>query len=233
MIPESAGQELRESSPWSTHRLRSPWDMTVNFFFPSVDTVLTETGIQFSVSRKNMEYVAAAGPEVLSDPEAQEAMRQSVESIDRVLNLCDQLFSQLQCPHIDYAIRQLKQWSKNPSRNWHDLNLRSQALRTAIRTEFKEYLFYQYPKEKGRKLLAWKEEWKLALVSFPEIGRDVFCATDCYALGHDVASIFHSMRVAEFGLRVLATERNIKLAKNKPLEWGTWQEIINWTAPLL
>ena len=34
------------------------------------------------------------------------------------------------------------------------------------------------------------------------------------------------MRVAEYGLRALAKERKIKLARNKQIEWGAWQEII-------
>jgi hypothetical protein len=34
------------------------------------------------------------------------------------------------------------------------------------------------------------------------------------------------MRIAEHGLRSLAKERRIALPKNKPVEWGTWQDII-------
>ena len=34
------------------------------------------------------------------------------------------------------------------------------------------------------------------------------------------------MRVAEHGLRALARERRVQLPRNKPVEWGQWQEII-------
>jgi hypothetical protein len=34
------------------------------------------------------------------------------------------------------------------------------------------------------------------------------------------------MRVAEHGLRAVAKERRVKLIKNKPIKWATWQEII-------
>ena len=64
------------------------------------------------------------------------------------------------------------------------------------------------------------------LSSFPEVELDVFSATDCYALEHNIASVFHSMRIAEYGLRALAKERSLSLAKYKPIEWGTWNEII-------
>jgi hypothetical protein len=106
------------------------------------------------------------------------------------------------------------------------LNTRARALSDAVETELKQYLYYQYPRHKGEKLLSWQADWQTTLLSFAEIKIDVFCATDCYALNHNTASIFHSMRVAEWGLRALASERQIKLAKDKPLEWGTWQEII-------
>jgi hypothetical protein len=90
----------------------------------------------------------------------------------------------------------------------------------------KQYFYYQYPKQKGVKLASWKEDWIKSLAAFPAIEREVFDATDCYSLGHNTASVFHSMRIAEQGLRSLAKERRIRLPKNKPVEWGTWQDII-------
>lgn len=99
-------------------------------------------------------------------------------------------------------------------------------LRNAIQVELKQYLYYQYPKQKGDKLRSWKDDWTIAIAAFPTIERDVFDATDCYATGHSTASVFHSMRIAEHGLRALAKERKITLPKNKPVEWATWQDII-------
>lgn len=200
--------------------------MTINFWFPQVDAVLTELSLQFSVSRKNAEKVASVGEEILGLPDAIEAMQQSLEAAHRCVGMCERVLAQLKCSHIDYAVRQLKHWCEDDQRTWYDLNIRSHALRNAIRTELKDYHFYRYPKEKGQKLVSWKEEWKVALASFPEIAVDVFCATDCYALDHPVASVFHSMRVAEFGLRALAQERQVQLPKNKLVEWATWNEII-------
>jgi hypothetical protein len=69
-------------------------------------------------------------------------------------------------------------------------------------------------------------EWKKVTHAFPDCKDDVLAAVDCYALGQSTASVFHSMRVGEHGLRALAHERRIKLSKNKPVEWATWQEII-------
>lgn len=173
-----------------------------------------------------MERVAALGDQVLNEPDAVEAMGQSLEAATRCVQLSEDVFAEFNCSHIDYAIRQLKRWCEDSDRSWYDLNVRCHALRIAIRTELKDYLFYRYPKEKGQRLRHWKEEWKGAAEAFPEIAIDVFSATDCYALGHNTASVFHSMRIAEAGLRALAAERQIKLPKEKPIAWATWQEII-------
>lgn len=50
-------------------------------------------------------------------------------------------------------------------------------------------------------------------------------AGSSYACALGTASVFHSMRAAEHGLRALARERKIKLPK-KPIEWGTWEDLI-------
>jgi hypothetical protein len=138
----------------------------------------------------------------------------------------EKLFSDLKCDHIDSAARALAAWVKQTPRHWSELNARSRALRNAIEIELKQYLYYQYPKQKGEKLRLWKDDWKTSIAAFPAISWDVFGATDCYALQHNTASVFYSMRIAEHGLRALAKERKIKLPKNKQVEWATWQEII-------
>jgi hypothetical protein len=95
-----------------------------------------------------------------------------------------------------------------------------------VESELRSYLYYQYSKAKGDRLRTWREDWKAALAAFPAITNEAFCAIDCYALGHDIASVFHSMRVAEHGLRALAKERRIRLPRNKQIEWATWQDLI-------
>lgn len=68
----------------------------------------------------------------------------------------------------------------------------------------------------------WAQIWK----QFPAAQADCEEAVYCYALERDTASVFHSMRVAEIGLRALARRMKIKLPKNKRLEWAQWQEIL-------
>jgi hypothetical protein len=69
-------------------------------------------------------------------------------------------------------------------------------------------------------------KWHATLGSFPSAKEDIFGAMQCFAFGQYTASVFHSMRVAEYGLRALARERQVTMPKGKLIDWSTWQEII-------
>jgi hypothetical protein len=51
----------------------------------------------------------------------------------------------------------------------------------------------------------------------------------CFAASRPTACIFHSMRIAEYGLRILAKRVHVKLTdkgKPVPIEYGTWDKVI-------
>jgi hypothetical protein len=100
------------------------------------------------------------------------------------------------------------------------------ALREAIEGELNHIYFYHYPPQSVHLVMQFETTWDLIAKQFPSAKGDAFAAVDCQALGHGTASVFHSMRVAECGLRALARERAVRLPKNKPLEWADWQNII-------
>ena len=63
----------------------------------------------------------------------------------------------------------------------------------------------------------------------PKANSDIKEAGNCYATGSYTASVFHFMRVAEFGLRKLAQKLHVKLTdKGNPLhvEYATWDKVI-------
>lgn len=68
----------------------------------------------------------------------------------------------------------------------------------------------------------WQHIWR----QFPSAKDDCREAVYCYVLERNTASIFHSMRVAEIGLRGLARRMTVKLPKGRKLEWGEWQAIL-------
>lgn len=69
--------------------------------------------------------------------------------------------------------------------------------------------------------------WGKVLRAFPSTRFEIESALDVFALQHYTASVFHFMRVAEYGLRVLANELSVTLPKGKPLTHANWQDIMS------
>jgi hypothetical protein len=54
-------------------------------------------------------------------------------------------------------------------------------------------------------------------------------AGNCYAAGRDTACVFHAMRVAEHGLRLLAKKLRVRLTNKKancPIDFADWEKVI-------
>jgi hypothetical protein len=99
------------------------------------------------------------------------------------------------------------------------------TLPNMIEVELKDILFLYIPKDHA----VWfnKNDPFGSKVSnnFPSTMQDIKDACNCYAIGQYTACIFHLMRVAEIGLRILAWDRRIKFKKKSPLELKEWREI--------
>lgn len=129
---------------------------------------------------------------------------------------------------LDSAIDRIRIFERNLKRpiTMQEIGYELRALREAIEAQLDHRYFYHYPREKADMLLGFEYEWARIIAAFPDVKEEGRAAIDCYALGHHTASVFHSMRVAERGLRAIAKERKIALAKTKPIEWANWQDII-------
>jgi hypothetical protein len=101
------------------------------------------------------------------------------------------------------------------------------SIRETIDHELKDRHFYYYPPDKAKKLLSLNSDWQKVHKAFSSTKQDIESAVDCYAVEQNTACIFHLMRVTERGLRALARERGIALAKTDELEWANWEQIIN------
>lgn len=93
----------------------------------------------------------------------------------------------------------------------HELKALDSDMLNATRYE----RFYHYPREKGLLVLRVPGDWAAALKAFPSAEEDIKAAVDCYALGHNHASIHHSMMVLEFGLPALATRLKVRFNPDK------------------
>jgi hypothetical protein len=79
-------------------------------------------------------------------------------------------------------------------------------------------------------------QFKDAIARFPNDAlQDMVCAGDCLAAGQPTASVFHLMRVAEWGLRSVAKDLKVfRVRKNKkfvPIEWATWEGYLRALRP--
>jgi len=100
------------------------------------------------------------------------------------------------------------------------------TLYEAIEDDLKTEYFYHYPREKAL-LVVKNSEWTPTFRAFPSQAKpEAERGIDCYGLGHNVACIFHMMRVAELGMRALARERKVTFP-HRPLEWAEWENVIN------
>jgi len=113
-------------------------------------------------------------------------------------------------------------------RTCRDLENELNVLQEAIDDDVKKVDLYHYPTDKATELRSIHKAWNESIRAFPSAGPEIVDAIDCYAVGHNTASIFHLMRVAEYGLRALARERGVKFPKH-PLIWADWQNILEQT----
>lgn len=86
--------------------------------------------------------------------------------------------------------------------------------------------FFHYRFDDGDRLKDLNREWSKTLGAFEDSRDYVEAALDNYAMGHYDGCVFYLVRLAELGLRSLAAERGVKLARDKPIEYANWQEVI-------
>lgn len=122
---------------------------------------------------------------------------------------------------------------------WSTLNNEFRVLRESLQTELSDRRFVfiptrcnqllealeNSPSSPGDGATSWMDVW----AGVPGCKYDSSEAVYCYALERYTASVFHSMRVAEFGLRFVAKKVGVKLSdkgKYQPIEYATWDKVI-------
>jgi hypothetical protein len=66
--------------------------------------------------------------------------------------------------------------------------------------------------------------------AFPDAQYDIKEAYNCLVLDRNTAAVFHAMRVAEHGLRLVARKLKVSLKHNgkpQPVDTATWDKVIN------
>lgn len=110
-----------------------------------------------------------------------------------------------------------------------DIRPQLKALSEAIRTELGDRQFVFIPPDDAKFYEQEKLFGEAIYDKFEKARNDIRDAGNCLAAGLPTACIFHLMRVAEIGLRHIATKVGVKLTdKNKPqpIEYATWDKVI-------
>ncbi len=64
-------------------------------------------------------------------------------------------------------------------------------------------------------------------LAFPSVRSEIMAASNSLAADLGTAAVFHLMRIAERGMRVLAWDRRVSVVRNKPLELQQWKDILD------
>jgi hypothetical protein len=121
--------------------------------------------------------------------------------------------------------------------NWRALEGEFRVLRELMESELRKRRFAFVPAKKAEELenvldgndqvQSWESIW----IKIPATKDDIQEAVYCYALERNTACVFHSMRVAEHCLRVIARTLHVRLTQRRgathPIEYAEWDKIIN------
>lgn len=144
--------------------------------------------------------------------------RKRLDGMLKVLEtFCDQLNLIRTKDRITHFKRSLVLQPENATALCHQIAAMEEALHDDVPLKY----FYFYPEDKVQRFLRVNVDWKAAFESFPSAEFEAESAVDCYALGHNDASVFHCMCVLEIGLRVLAKEVGLTFDTQQ------WYNIIN------
>jgi len=117
-------------------------------------------------------------------------------------HLCTQLGLQSALNRAERLQIRLSGPAINPAEIESELRVLHECLEDDLRYKY----FYRYPDDKARHLVRVDAEWQAAIASFKSSEGTIKAAVDCYALGHNVACVFHCMQALESGLRALAAD---------------------------
>jgi hypothetical protein len=103
------------------------------------------------------------------------------------------------------------------------------VLRECIEADLEKRAFVFILPEKAKLVREREANWKQVWEVIPKCKDDTKEALYCYALERNTAAVYHSMRVAEFGLRHIARKVGVRLidkGKPQPIEFATWDKVI-------
>jgi hypothetical protein len=206
----SAGEQVPER--------QSLWEIMINFQvfgLAHLMTVLAHEEMALHRRRQNLEGLASLPTPLWALQETEEERKRLSGLVQLALHTSQQLEISAGIDRAERFLRRLNQGIR-----FIDLEPEMRVLRETIEDGLRYICFYHYSHAKRQVILRVEDDWRPTIASFSPAKADIIAAADCYALGHYTASVFHAMRVLEYGLREMAA------AVNLTFDVQQWQTII-------
>ncbi|SFJ08190.1 hypothetical protein SAMN05216304_104359 [Bosea sp. OK403] len=145
--------------------------------------------------------------------------QEEIERISGWMNIATKVSDEFEMGPAHARIKIISKKLKNKISH-REISTEIRVLRETMDEGYKSQLIYRYPDQKKTIFKNWAVDWADTVSKFPSTKKDVYCAVDLWALGHNTASVFHLMRVLEYGLRAMANDVNANF------EYENWQNII-------
>jgi hypothetical protein len=176
-----------------------------------------------------MKLALYATDRLLSNPSGVAALsREPIPDETKKCYLSQLAYIQEQCQKLEldasFVRCQLFNVCLSGAPSFEQVGQQATVLWEAIHGDLQKRRFAFVPPEKARVLDGMGHEWSVIWSHILDSRTDSEEAVYCYALGRNDACIFHSMRVAERGLRVLAKEFHVKM--KRPIEYSSWGDLL-------
>lgn len=209
---------------WCPGRLWSLWDM-INFMIPHYMAALRSIHQEISLAQVNLH----GGHDASINGIDKDRIRQNFQY---VLKKAQEYGLETVCDRIERIFVATR---SNQILTWTETSRQMKALLEAFEDDTKFLYLYAYPKEKAKRFLLLQSDWGATLKAFPDLKDDLERSLDLYALGHNLASVFHLMRVAEVGVQRLGKKLGVSLTKVTATKLTdlTWHQILDAMNPKL
>jgi len=213
-----------ETLTWLPGRLRSLWDM-MNFMIPHYMTALRLVQQEISLAQANIH----GRQDSVIDGRHKDRIRQNLQYVLKKADDYD-------LEGVHHRLERIYAETKPDNLiSWAEIARQMLALLEAFEDDTKLLYLYAYPKEKGRLFVKAKSDWAATIKAFPALTDDIEKAIDLYALGHNLACVFHLMRIMEVGVQRFGKRLGVSLTKlsaNRLTDLN-WHQILDAINPKL
>lgn len=204
MIPREAG---RDHEPRQTRRLWSLWEML---------RVFASTYVELGVRLEAAAQILNEANDITKSPWGRPLTN---DEKDELVDLLSDMWKECVDLSLDVSAALLTERIVNPPSTARELDI----LRDAIKAELRTRLFLFVPQHLAKYHDLHTED--RIIDAFPSVGNEFRSAGNCIATGEFTAAVFHAMRAAEIGVRVLAKELEVSFPFE--LELAEWANLLD------